>query len=473
MNKIMNKIMNKNISCTTVLTICLLAVLLVLPMHAGSFKLPNYDKFKLKNGLTVYLMEQHEVPLIYVSAIFPAGAIKDGKQSGLASLTAEGLLLGTKSYTKSQIEEQLDFIGASYNTYAGLESAEISMSFAEGDREKVFPILKELIQAPVFDKKEFEKKKKRLLLQLDRAKEQPNRVIGSYYAKFLFGGHVYGNPTGGSKKSVTAITAEQLKKFYKANYKPAESAIAIVGDFKTAIMKKQVQKLLGGWKAGGASAPVEMGTAVKTSKSRILLVNKEDALETQFYIGGLGPQRSTPDYVAIQVINTILGGRFTSWLNDELRVNAGLTYGAGSTFRFYKSAGSFYIRSFTKTATTVKAIDLALEVLGRLHKKGLDQKTLDSAKNYIKGQFPPRYETSGRLAGLLTQMFFYGFDKSFIDNFQQNVDSLTLAKAKEIIKKYFPGNNLQFVLIGKASEIKDKVKKYGELIQKEIKDDGF
>lgn len=465
--------MKKTLSIITGLTVFVLAILLVSPLSAAPFKLPKYHTFTLNNGLTVYLMEQHEVPLIYVSAIFPAGAIKDGDHHGLASLTAEGLLLGTKSYSKAQIEEQLDFIGASYACDAGLESAEISMSFAASDQAKAFPILKELIQSPVFDQTEFDKKKKRLLLQLDRAKEQPRQVLGSYYAKFLFGDHVYGNPISGTKASVSALTTKDLKAFYTANYKPAESAVAIVGDFKTAVMKKQIQALLGGWKASGPSTAVNLGMPSAPDKTRILLVNKDDALETQFYIGSLGPKRSTPDYVAVQVINTILGGRFTSWLNDELRVNAGLTYGAGSRFRFYKASGSFYISSFTKNATTVQAIDLALEVLDRLHKKGIDQKTLDSAKNYIKGQFPPRYETSGRLADLLTQMFFYGLDNSFIDHFQQNVDNLTLDKAKQIIAKYFPKDHLQFVLIGKASEIKDKVAKYGQLIEKEIKSDGF
>jgi predicted Zn-dependent peptidase len=111
--------------------------------------------------------------------------------------------------------------------------------------------------------------------------------------------------------------------------------------------------------------------------------------------------------------------------------------------------------------------------LDRLHTKGIDAETLESAKNYIKGQFPPDYETSGELARLLTDMFVYGFDESFINNFNKNVEEMTLTKAKEIIAKYFPKDNLQFVLIGKASEIRDRVKKYGEITEKEIKAEGF
>ncbi|MGB4775601.1 MAG: insulinase family protein, partial [Daejeonella sp.] len=205
----------------------------------------------------------------------------------------------------------------------------------------------------------------------------------------------------------------------------------------------------------------------------VLLINKEDARETTLLIGGLGIRRDNPDYVAIEVVNTVFGGRFTSWLNDELRVNSGLTYGANSRFSSLKNSGTFAISTFTATKTTEAAIDKALEVLTKIHSSGIDNETLTSAKNYVKGQFPPRYETAGQLAGLLTQMFWYGFDESFINNFENNVDGLTSAKAKEIVNKYFPKDKLQFVLIGKSADIKKIAEKYGPVTEKQIKADGF
>ncbi len=447
--------------------------LLAASAGGNSFQLPGYEKFILENGLTVYLMEQHEVPLIHVSAVFPAGAVKDNGQYGLASLTAEGLLLGTKNYSKEQIEEKLDFLGASYSTRAKEETASISLSFLNTHQETVFPILKEIVTIPVFDQKKFEKRKKRLLLELEQAKEQPGRVIMDYYKKFFFGDHGYGNPIPGTPSSVKKIGVDDLKTFYKANYKPQESAIAIVGDFKTLEMKRRVKQLFNDWQVKETSQKLKSRSLPVCEQPGVLLVNKEDATETQFIIGGLGINRNNPDYVAVMVINTILGGRFTSWLNDELRVNAGLTYGAFSAFSSYSNGGIFVIKSYTKTATTVKAIDLALKVLNRLHQQGVDQKTLTSAQNYMKGQFPPKYETPESLASLLTSMFFYHFDESFINNFQENVDKVTAAKAKEIISRYFPKNNLQFVLIGKSSEIREEIKKYGKITEKELKTGGY
>jgi predicted Zn-dependent peptidase len=207
------------------------------------------------------------------------------------------------------------------------------------------------------------------------------------------------------------------------------------------------------------------------SAAKVLLVNKGDAKETTFIIGGPGVPRSNPDYVAMEVVNTVFGGRFTSWLNDELRVNTGLTYGASSSFSRLKNAGTFQISTFTALKNTEAAIDKSLEVLNKLHTTGIDERTLTSAKNYVKGGFPPRYETSGQLANLLTQMFWYGFDESFINNFQKNVDELTVAKAKEIVAKYYPKNNLQFVLVGKADDIRKIAAKYGTVAEVQIKDE--
>ena len=441
-------------------------------LSAQGFKLPNYTTFKLPNGLTVSLMEQHDVPIISVSAILPAGAIYDYDKAGLASLTATSLKHGTKNFPKTKLDEALDFLGADVDTYATKEFAGLSSNFASKDKAKVLNIIKEILLNPVFDAAEFEKEKSRLLVTLGQQKESPQSVIRAYFETLLYGNHVYANVKNGNKSTVGKLTVNDVKDFYKTNYKPNEAAISIVGDFSTDEMKATITKLFSSWEKSSvktenlASKPINLPT-----ENRVLLVNKGDAKETTFFIGSPGVSRNNPDYVAIEVINTLFGGRFTSMLNDELRVNSGLTYGAGSRFNYLKNGGSFYISTFTATKTTEPAIDKALEVLNKLNANGIDEKTLSSAKNYVKGQFPPDYETTEQLAGLLSQMFWYNFDKSFIDNFEKNVDSLDLAKANQIIAKYFPKDKLQFVLIGKSEDIKKIAEKYGKVISVEINDD--
>lgn len=441
-------------------------------MAQSGYKLPAYEKIKLKNGLTVYLMEQHEVPMISVSAIMPAGAIYDGEKAGLASLTATALKHGTKSYSKQKMDEELDFIGASINTSASKESAGLSARFAAKDKDKVLGMIKETMLDPVFDTAEFRKEKKRLLVSLEQQKESPRSVIGSYFDKFMYGDHVYGNIIQGTITTVSALTVNDLKKFYSENYLPEGSAIAIVGDFNSKEMKTALTSLFESWKKGTKAQPNLAAKAITTpSSNRVLLVNKDDARETTFYIGGPGISRNNPDYVSVEVVNTLFGGRFTSMLNDELRVNTGLTYGASSRFNTLKNGGTFLISTFTASKTTEPAIDTALKVLNRLHANGLDDKSLTSAKNYVKGQFPPRYETAGQLAGLLTQMFWYNFDESFINNFEKNVDGLTLDKAQAIIAKYFPKDKLQFVLVGKSADIRKIAEKYGPVTEVQIKEE--
>lgn len=443
-------------------------------IFAGNFKLPVYEKINLDNGLTIYLMEQHEVPLIYVSALIPCGAIYDGDKNGLAFLTSESLLFGTKNYTKKQIEETFEFYGASISTSAGMEFIKVSASFAKQDQEKLLPIFQDILLNPTFPDDEVEKRKQRLLVELDQAKESPRQVIRTYFNKFLFDDNEFGNPIQGSKTSVASISSDDLKYYYSSFIGPKNSVIAVVGDFNAAKMKKDISDLFQSWKAEESSSlnPIII-PALDFHKNRVLLVNKNDARETTFIIGGKGISRANPDFTEIQVVNTILGDRFTSWLNEELRINSGLTYGARSVFSSYKNTGTFFVSTFTGSENTEKAIDLALQVLNRLHTTGITDKILNSAKSYIKGQFPPDYETSGSLANLLTSMHCYGFDDSYINNFEKKVDELTVVRANEIAKKYFPNNNLQFVIISKASEIKDIVKKYGELTEKEITADGF
>ena len=463
-NKIM-KVMTQKITI-----FCLLVA--SLNLSAQSFKVPAYTTFKLPNGLTISLMEQHDVPTISFSAILSAGAIYDYDKAGLASLTATALKHGTKNFPKAKLDEELDFSGATVTTYATKEFSGVTSNFASKDKDKVLLIIKEIMLNPIFDAAEFEKEKSRMLVSLEQQKESPRSVIGPYFDTLLFGSHVYGNVINGNNATVSKLMVKDVKDFYNSNYKPNDAAISIVGDFVAKDMKATLTKLFSGWQK---SVVVKENLAAKSIilpiENRVLLVNKNDAKETTFYIGSQGISRNNPDFVAIEVVNTLFGGRFTSMLNDELRVNTGLTYGAGSRFRTLKNGGSFFISTFTDGKTTEAAIDKTIEVLRKLHTNGIDEKALNSAKNYVKGQFPPDYETNEQLASLLSQMFWYNFDKSFIDNFEKNVDGLDLAKANKIIATYYPKDKLQFVLVGKSTDIKKVAEKYGKVTEVQITDD--
>ena len=463
--------MKKSIQFIAVLLLCVTTVYIASGQSKPRYQLPHFDKVQLPNGLVLYLMEKHDVPIISLAVIVPAGAVNDGEQAGLASLTGTCLKCGTKSFTKKEIEGRFDFLGADLNTYGSSDNAGLSAKFAAKDRDMLLPMIKEMLVTPVFSDEEFSKEKKLALIGLDQAKESPGAVIGAYWNKFFYGNNIYGNVVSGTVSSLTPLTAINARNFYKKYYHPAGAAIAVVGDFKTAEMKAVLTKLFSEWKKTSPITNAIYHPENAPGNAKILLVNKDDALETTLYIGGAGIKRNNPDYLPVEVINTFFGGKFTSWMNNELRIKSGLTYGAGSYFDYNQKTGSFIISTHTANATTQATIDKALEVINRLHTQAIDEETLSSAKNYLIGMSPPQYQSTDQLAGLLIRMFWYGFDESYINNFETNVNAVTLAKANEIIAKYFPKNNLQFVLIGKASEIKPIAEKYGKVTVVELKDD--
>jgi DNA-directed RNA polymerase len=205
-----------------------------------------------------------------------------------------------------------------------------------------------------------------------------------------------------------------------------------------------------------------------------MLVDKPDSTQTYFHIGNLGISRTNPDRVVVGLVNTLFGGRYTSRLNTALRVDSGLTYGARSSFDQRLQAGPFTISSYTRNATTEKAIDLALEVLKNFHDNGVTEAELRSAKAYLKGQFPPGIETSDRLASTMALLEAYGLNAGEIDSYYAKVDAISLADVRRVIKQYFPMDALVFVLVGKASEIENVVRKYaGTVDRKSISDVGF
>lgn len=464
----MNRIFNRLVQSTAVA-----AALCSSFVAMAGYKLPEYQKVTLDNGLTIYLMEQHEVPMVDVNLVVKAGAINDGDKPGLNAITVGAMELGTTRQSKVEIEEALDFIGAELYTDGNMEYSNIVASFAAKDQAEVLGVIRDIVLTPRFDQQEFDKYKDRYLVELEQEKERPGSVIGAYFNKMVFGEQGYGSARQGNVNSIKAIDLADVKAFHNSWYRPQNAAIAVAGDFDSKAMLIRLKALFSGWEKGQLPPQLKPNPAQDFKQSNLLLVNKSDARETRFLIGGGGVARANDDYVAISVVNTILGGRFTSWLNDALRVNAGLTYGASSRFTSYASGGTFAISTFTKTDTTVEAVDLALKTYKKLFEQGIDEKTLASAKAYVKGQFPPRYETSTDLVELLGTMFAMGFDERFINSFEQQVNSLTAEKAKTIIDKYFPKDNLQFVMIGQAEKIRDKVAKYGKLKEVDIKDVGF
>ncbi|HYA97974.1 MAG TPA: pitrilysin family protein [Methylomirabilota bacterium] len=439
-----------------------------------SIHLPPHEKVVLKNGLTVLLMEKHGVPIVSLSAIVKTGAAADpAGQEGLASTTAGLLRKGTQKRNAQQFAADLDFIGGSFGAEAGADFTTVSGEFLLKDLARGLDLFSDALFHPTFPQEEVDKLLAQSIDGIKGAKDDPGSVLPIYYRGYLFGAHPYGRSADGDENSLKKIQRAGIAKFYETYYAPGNTILAVAGDFSAAEMRKKIEETFGAWPAKSVPAAAIPALSPVRGK-RLLLVNKPDATQTYFSIGNVGTAANEPDRVAIRVVNTVFGGRFTSLLNEALRVESGLTYGASSGFDSRKVPGPFAIGSFTKNETTVQAIDLALQVLQKLHKDGLTEDQLKSAKSYIKGQFPPRVETSAQLAAVIARNEFYGLDDSEINQLEARIDAVTPAVARQVIEKHFPLDNLVFVLIGKAADIKAVVQKYASQTDtREISEPGF
>jgi predicted Zn-dependent peptidase len=438
------------------------ALLVAAAVPAQTLKLPPHERVVLKNGLTLLLVEKHGVPIVSFSAIVKSGSASDpAGQHGVASITSGLLRKGTQKRTAQQFSADLDFIGGSFDAGVDSDFTSISAEFLTKDLDRGLDLFSDALLHASFPQAEVDKLLAQTLDGVKASKDQPDAVLGTYYTAYLCGTHPYGRPGGGDEVSLAKIKRDAISKFYEANYTPGNTIVAIAGEFSAAVLKKKLEGTLGAWPE--KTAPVtSIAELAPVKGKRLLLIDKPDASQTYFAIGNVGVSATDPDRVAIRVVNTIFGGRFTSLLNEALRVESGYTYGAESFFQPQKVAGPFGIFSFTKNETTIPAIDLALKTLVEFHKNGVTADQLTSAKNYIKGQFPPSIETSGQLARRIASNEFYGLDDNEINQLEARIDAVTLGTAKQVIEKHFPKDNLVFVLIGKSSEIAPAVKKYAE-----------
>src|SRR5262249_2541829 len=256
-------------------------------------------------------------------------------------------------------------------------------------------------------------------------------AVGRYYDSFLFGSHPFARAVSGTETSLPKITRADVQGFYSAHLRPNVAFLTVVGDFNAEAMRSKIEAAFGAWPRGDAKAAAEVAPKAVAGR-RVLLVDKPDATQTYFQIGNVGVARGNPDDAALDVVNTVFGGRFTSWLMTELRTKSGLSYNAHSTFVERRVPGAFFISSFTRVADTQKTVAMAYSILDRLHKQGLNEEELASAKNYTRGQFPPAYESAGQMAAAIADLEFYGLDRAYVNEHTKRTDAVTLADAKRV-----------------------------------------
>lgn len=433
--------------------------LLAFIAHA-EVRLPKYTHQTLSNGIVLDVMPRHDVPLVSIRVLIKGGSESDpAGLAGIATTTVEALRRGTSKRTAEQFSQELDSLGASFDTGVDMQATYITSELLSRDFEKGLELVVNAVTSPTFPEAEV---KKLLAQSIDSAKaikDNPSAAASTYYRGFFFGaGHPYGQIA--DDLALSKITRQTIVDYHKRQYVGRNIIVIIAGDVEAAKATATVSKVLGGVAAGEAYA-WRKATLPQVTKTRVAIVDKPDATQTEIRIGLPGIERTDPDRVSMWLVNTLFGGRFTSILNDELRVNSGLTYGAGSSFDRNRLAGRISISTFTATDNTDKTLDMAISLLKRLAEKGVTAEQLASAKAYIKGTYPSQnLETADQLADIIGEIELFGLNRGEVDDLFSRIDAVTLEKANEVARRHFGQGNLTFLLLGNAEKIKDAAKKY-------------
>jgi zinc protease len=455
--------------------VVLALVFAVASAFGDGITLPAYERVVLENGTVLLLSENHDVPLIGLEAIVRGGATADPQNKhGLASVLANLLTKGANERSSAGFAEAVASVGGRLNASAGLESLSVSAEFMSKDAALMVELVADALQRPALKRDEFEKLRDRSINLIKSAKgSDPNGLMPSYANAFLFGEHPYGNPVDGSEASLARISHGDLLAYYADMVGGDRLVIAVSGDFEIASMRDTLTAAFSDWRAATGSPPQILAPEPATS-SQVYLIDKPGATQSYFYIGNLGVARSFSGRAELDLANTVFGGRFTSMLMTELRTKSGLSYGARSRLSRYSQSGSVFIGSFTETATTVDALDVALATLGRLRDSGLDAAMIESSRNYIMGQFPPRLETAAQLAGIFAMLEANGLDKAYIDDYGADLAAATPESVAAVIDQVYPASgDLVFIILGDAETIREQVAQYGPVTEISLSEPRF
>ncbi len=453
---------------------CVLALAMAGALQAAEgVKTPPFERVQLSNGTVLMLLEQRDVPLISFEARVLGGARLDPEDRyGTANLLAGLFEKGAGERDALAFAQTVASVGGSIQTDASTESISITGSFLSRDRKLMVELLADMLQRPTLAESELQALRARRIEFIRAAKDSDLSALTSIYgAAALFADHPYGNPVFGSEASLARIDARDIRSFYESHVGGDRLIIAVAGDFKAAEMKKLVSSAFGKWRKAGSALPPIVAPKKITSR-RVLLVDAPDSVQSYFWMGNVGVARSDPRRAALDIVNTVFGGRFTSMLNTELRIRTGLSYGARSGFDRLAQPGHWEMSSFTRSEATIEAIDLAFATLDKLHEGALDPAALDSSKQYVLGQFPLGLETASQWASQLATLEQYGLGARYIDEYADALSRVALDDTKKVINDVFPSSSeVLLVVIGKATTLKDALAKFGPITEMRLADE--
>ncbi|HEX5436119.1 MAG TPA: pitrilysin family protein [Gemmatimonadaceae bacterium] len=413
-----------------------------------SVKLPPVVKRTLDNGLTLMVVEQHELPVAdFLLVVHTGGEADPADRGGLASLTADMLDEGTTTRSALQIADQAAYLGVDIGTRSGWDESMVTLHTTTAQMDSALALFGDVALHPAFPDADLARVRKDRLTALLQLKDRGPAIADRAFAAIVYGPHnPYGHPLTGTDRSISAISRADLQHFYQMYYRPNNATLIVVGDVQPDDIERRAKQLFGTWTRQTVPATTYGQTPARTAR-RIYLIDKPGAAQSSFRIGDVGVARSTPDYFPIEVMNTILGGSFSSRLNQNLRETHGYTYGAGSGFSMRHEAGPFTARAEVVAAKTDSALVQFLKELRGI-RDTVSTAELSRAKHLLELQLPGQFETTGDIARQLVPMVLYDLPGDFYDRYVAHVEAVTQADVQRVAREDIKPDSMDVVIVG-------------------------
>lgn len=434
--------------------------------EARDFMFPKYYEEKLPNGIKIFVIEDKKLPLITAKFVLKAGAYNDDSfgenKSGLASITSDLLIKGTKEMDAIKIAEEIDFYGATISSGCEYDVSYLVLTSLGKYFPKLFDIASSCITSSGFTEDEIAREKQQIKNSLLSFLDE-----GSFLSERAFKKNVYKNSPyrfniEGNINTIEKIEREDIFDFFKKYYTPENLIISIVGDIDNDEAVSLIKSRFNGWKTQNAVILTEYKETIG-SGIKVIAVEKKGAVQSDILLGHLSVDRKNPDYIPMVVMNTLLGGFFTSRINKNLREVNGYTYGARSYFNFRKHLGDFCVETNVENSLTYKSIKEIIYELNKLRDENITDDELNSVKNYLTGSFPLQLETPNAIANKIINLELFDINKDFYDTYISKVNSVTIQDVRAVAEKYIHPENLVISVAGNTEIIKKTMEHYADL----------
>jgi zinc protease len=441
------------------------------PRPASALNLPVPKKLKLANGLSIYLVEQHNLPVVAANVILLSGSDRNPPdQPGLASFTAEMLDEGTSRRSPLEIATDADQIGASLSTGSSTDLSYIAARSLKKNVDAAFELVSDVLLHPAFSSEEIDRIRHDRLIQILQQKDSPGVLATKVLFEAIYGfSHPYGFTDVGTEDSNHGVTRELLAQFYQAGYFAANSALVVAGDITESEVTELAEKYFGKWTASGSLPDTPPVTGKPTL--RIVIIERPEAPQTVLRIGHVGVARSSPDYTALEVMNTALGGLYSSRINLNLREKNGFTYGASSAFVFRRGPGPFLVGTSVRTDVTAAAIVEIFREIGRMRDSEITPEELTKAKDSIARSLPGLFETSPESASSIGQLFVHNLPLNYYHDLPEQIRHVSAADVQKVAQKHIRPEEAVIIAVGDRKRIESELEKL-KLGPIEIRDAG-